>query len=191
MDKTENGSVARITTRRLVTDAMLVAMYVVLSLLSINLGNMKITLDSLPIIVGAALFGPIDGLLIGLLGSFMNQLLTYGLTATTLLWIMPAGIRGLLIGWYAKKNGFSMTARQTVLIVCVSALLVTTLNTGVMYVDSKLYGYYSYAYVFGAMAIRYLAGVLTAVALSAVTPLLLRVMRERMPTGEKPEEKVL
>lgn len=44
--------------KRMVTVAMLIAMYVVLSLFSINLGNMKITLDSLPIIVGAALLGP-------------------------------------------------------------------------------------------------------------------------------------
>ena len=43
--------------KRIVTAAMLIAMYVVLSLFSINLGNMKITLDSLPIIVGAALLG--------------------------------------------------------------------------------------------------------------------------------------
>ena len=44
--------------KRLVTNAMLIAMYVVLSLVAtINLGNMKFTLDSLPIIVGAALFG--------------------------------------------------------------------------------------------------------------------------------------
>ncbi len=187
----KNGAVPRLTTKRLVTDAMLIAMYVALSLLSINLGNMKITLDALPIIVGAALFGPVDGLLIGLLGSFMNQLLTYGLTATTLLWIMPAAVRGLLVGWYAKKKDFALTGRQIVLIVCVSALVVTTLNTGVMYVDSKLYGYYSYAYVFGALAIRYLAGILTAAALSAITPFLLRVIRARVPAGGQPKEKLL
>lgn len=40
---------------------------------SINLGNMKITLDSLPIIVGAALLGPLDGFLIGFFGSFFKS----------------------------------------------------------------------------------------------------------------------
>lgn len=56
--------------KRIVTTAMLIAMYVVLSLFSINLGNMKITLDSLPIIVGAALLGPLDGFLIGFFVAF-------------------------------------------------------------------------------------------------------------------------
>ena len=41
-------------TKRLALDAMLAAMFVVLSLFSINLPGMKITLDSLPILVGAA-----------------------------------------------------------------------------------------------------------------------------------------
>lgn len=56
--------------KRMVTVAMLIAMYVVLSLFSINLGKMKITLDSLPIIVGAALLGPLDGFLIGFSAAF-------------------------------------------------------------------------------------------------------------------------
>lgn len=92
--------------KRMVTVAMLIAMYVVLSLFSINLGNMKITLDSLPIIVGAALLGPLDGFLIGFFGSFLNQLLTFGLTPTTILWVIPAAVRGLLIGLYAKHCHF-------------------------------------------------------------------------------------
>ena len=57
-------------TKRLAIDAMLAAMFVVLSLFSINLPGMKITLDSLPILVGAALLGPLDGLAIGLIMFF-------------------------------------------------------------------------------------------------------------------------
>ncbi|MBR6736021.1 MAG: ECF transporter S component [Oscillospiraceae bacterium] len=54
--------------RKLVTCAMLIALHTVLGqFVSINLGNMKITFDALPIIVGAMLYGPVDGMLIGLL----------------------------------------------------------------------------------------------------------------------------
>ena len=119
--------------KRMVTNAMLIAMYVVLSLFSINLGNMKITLDSFPIIVGAALFGPLDGLIIGFLGSFLNQLLFFGFTPTTLLWVAPAAVRGLLIGFYAKRHQFCMSFRQTQFITISTALLVTLLNTCVMF----------------------------------------------------------
>ena len=126
-------------TKRLALDAMLAAMFVVLSLFSINLPGMKITLDSLPVLVAAALLGPIDGLAVGLVGSFLNQMITYGFTATTLLWILPAGLRGLLVGLYAKRHGFDMTLRQTVFITIATALLVTALNTLFMYVDSWVY----------------------------------------------------
>ena len=74
------------STRRIATDAMLAAMYVCLSYVSLSIGNsMKITLDSLPILVAALLLGPLDGLAVGLTGSFLSQLLTYGLSATTIL----------------------------------------------------------------------------------------------------------
>ena len=105
---------------------------------------MKITLDSLPILIGAALLGPLDGLAVGLVGSFLNQMITYGFTVTTLLWILPAGLRGLFVGLYARKRSFSMTTPQTVFITVLTALFVTALNTLLLYVDSWVYSY-SYA----------------------------------------------
>ena len=56
------------TTRRIATDAMLSAMFVCLSFISIRIGNsMKISVDSLPILVAALLLGPLDGLAVGLI----------------------------------------------------------------------------------------------------------------------------
>ena len=167
-------------TRALALDAMLCAMYVVLSFVSINLPNMKFSFDSLPILVGAALLGPVDGLAVGLVGSFISQLLTYGITVTTPLWIIPAGVRGLLVGLYAKKHGFNMTLKQTELAVIFSALVVTALNTVVMYLDSVIFGYYSYVYVFGAMLPRIIAGIITAAVLAAVLPTIVRALREKL-----------
>ena len=83
-----------LSTRKMVTIAMLTAVYVVLSLVgTLNLWWIRISVDSLPIILGALLYGPVGGLLVGLLGSLMNQLITYGLTATTVLWVIPAAAR--------------------------------------------------------------------------------------------------
>ena len=165
-------------TKRLALDAMLAAMFTVLSLVSISLPNMKITLDSLPVLVAAFLLGPLDGLAVGLVGSFLNQLLTYGLTATTVLWILPAGLRGLLVGLYVKRHGFELTQKQTVLIVVLSALAVTALNTVIMAVDSLIYGYFSTAYVFGALVFRIIAGVLTAVIFSLLIPPLIKQLKK-------------
>ena len=163
-------------TKRLALDAMLAAMFVVLSLFSINLPGMKITLDSLPILVGAALLGPLDGLAIGLVGSFLNQMITYGFTATTLLWIIPAGLRGLLVGLYAKRHDYSMTLRQTVFITIAAALLVTALNTLFLYIDSWAYSY-SYTAALATLALRILAGIITAVVFSLILPVILTALR--------------
>ena len=170
-------------TKRLALDAMLAAMFVVLRLFSIRLPGMKITLDSLPVLVAAALLGPVDGLAVGLIGSFLNQMITYGFTATTLLWIIPAGIRGLLVGLYAKRHGFSMTLRQTVFITISTALLVTALNTFFMYVDSWVYSY-SYAAALATLALRVLAGIITAVLFSLLLPALLAALRRLLGDGK-------
>ena len=170
-------------TKRLALDAMLAAMFVVLSLFSINLPGMKITLDSLPVLVGAALLGPVDGLAVGLIGSFLNQMITYGFTATTLLWIIPAGLRGLLVGLYAKRRGFEMSLRQTVFITIATALLVTALNTFFMYVDSWVYSY-SYAAALATLALRILSGIITAVLFSLLLPTILTALR-RLLGAEK------
>lgn len=173
-------------TKRLALDAMLAAMFVVLSLFSINLPGMKLTLDSLPVLVAAALLGPVDGLAVGLVGSFLNQMITYGFTATTLLWILPAGLRGLLVGLYAKRRGFDMTLRQTVFITVAAALLVTALNTLLMYVDSWVYSY-SYAAALVTLALRILAGIITAVVFSLILPVILTALR-RYLGAEKPRK---
>ena len=95
-------------------DALCAALYVVLSsYVSLNLGPMKLSLDGLPILIGALMFGPMDGLIIGLLGNFLSQLLgSYGLSATTVLWMLPDGLRGLSVGWYAKKHGCNRRKRR-------------------------------------------------------------------------------
>lgn len=159
------------STRRLVTLALLVALYVVLSLAgTINLWWIRISVDSLPILLAALLYGPVGGLLVGFLGSFLGQLLSYGLSVTTLLWVLPAAVRGLLVGLYAARHEYRLSRAQLIGALCVTALLVTALNTLVMYLDSVIYGYYSYAYVFGGLVTRAIAGVLTAVVMAFVLP---------------------
>lgn len=156
---------------------MLAAMFECLSLISINLGSMKITLDFLPIIIAAMLFGPVEGAIVGLAGSFLNQLLSYGLTPTTILWILPAGVRGLLVGLYAKKHSFSLTRGQTVFILILSALVVTALNTGVMYLDSVIIGY-PFAATLITVVLRIVNGILTAILFAFILPMVIERLRE-------------
>ena len=177
-------------TKKLVTNALLIAMHVVLCYVSINFGNMVITMAGIPIIVGGLLYGPVAGLEIGLIGSFLNQLLKYGITATTVLWILPAGIRGLIIGLYAKHKKYRLSKTETLGILLLSGVVVTTLNTAVMYIDSKLYGYYSWQYVFGAIVFRYISAVVTNVIFAAILPTLMKYLNVfRIHDKEETKEK--
>lgn len=75
---------------RLSMTAVMTALYFVLTTYgSIRLGNIRITVASLPIILLAALFGPAESCAAAGLGEFLNQVLTYGLTPTTPVWLLP------------------------------------------------------------------------------------------------------
>lgn len=163
-------------TRRLVTNASLIALYVVLSLFSANLGSLKLTFESFPVLVGALLYGWTDGLLVGAMGGFLNQLLTYGLSVTTLLWMLPNMVRGLLVGWYAKKRQFNLSLRQTAGIVLLSCLVVTAMNTGILYLDGLIF-HYPVAFTLGTIGLRFLSSVVMAVLYTLTTPKTVQILR--------------
>ena len=127
------------STRRLVTDAILVALYVVLNFYTIRLGWLNISLAAFPILVAALLYGWADGLIVGAMSGFLSQLLTYGLSLTTAMWMLPTLVRGLMVGLYATKHRFDLSRKQTGFIVLLSCLTVTLLNTAALYVDGLIY----------------------------------------------------
>lgn len=160
--------------KRMAMVAMLTAVYVALSTLAIVVGGMKLTFEHLPVIICAVIFGPVDGMLVGGLGEFINQMMTYGLTPTTLLWMAPALVRGLSMGLGAKlldrHLGRSALLNQRfpvalLIYSVVTGLVCAGINTFTLYVDSRMFGYYSYALVFGALWFRILAAVITSVAM--------------------------
>ena len=161
-------------TRQLTMDAALAAMCAVLGAVSIDLGNIKFSFESLPVIIGALLFGPVDGLLIGGIGTFLYQFLRYGLTVTTPLWILPYMLCGLLVGFYAKRKRFQLDVKQLAFIISLASIMIFLLNTAVLYIDSKVYGYYSYVYIFGTIVPRTVVCVAKAAVFTAIMPLLLR-----------------
>ncbi len=165
-------------TKQITMNAVLAAMCAVLGAISLELGNFKISFESLPVMIGALLFGPLDGLFIGGIGTLIYQILRYGFTVTTLLWVLPYALCGLMMGAYAKRRGFSLTNKQTAFIVTLGCLLIFVLNTGVMYVDSVIYQYYSFIYIFGSLPLRTVIFVVKAVAFSMVMPMLLKAAKK-------------
>lgn len=163
--------------RRLVIDAVLTALFYVLSLFSLTFGHsLKLTLDSLPCILAAVLYGPVDGFLVAFLGTFAQQMMQYGFTVTTLLWMLAPALRGLILGLLMKlfPDGIREPGQYVrYFLFCVLAgIFVSAGNTAVLYLDSKLFGYYNYALVFGAAVVRFVSGIaaslLTAAAIIPV-----------------------
>ena len=56
---------------------MLCAMCAVLGYVALDLGSIKLTFESLPVLLGALLFGPVDGMFIGGIGTLLYQLVRY------------------------------------------------------------------------------------------------------------------
>ena len=173
-------------TRKLALNAVLAAMCAALGALALDLNSIKITFESFPILLGALLLGPLDGLAVGFVGTLLYQLLRYGVSVTTPLWILPYALAGLVTGFYAKRRGFSLTTGQTVGIVVAAEVLVTALNTLVMYIDAKLYGYWFPGFISAMLLPRGAVCVVKAVVFGFVLPKLCARVRRALPgEGEK------
>ena len=59
-------------------------------------------------------------------------------------------------------------------------LLITVLNTIVIYVDSKIMGYYSFVLVFGSFIIRMLTSVVLGIVYSCIIPLMIKIIKPFM-----------
>lgn len=158
----------KMATKRLTMNAVLIAVYVVLRFFNIPMGNsFRFTLAAFPVVLCALRYGPADGLLVGLLGEFLSQVLgPYGLTPTTLLWCLGETMRGGVLGLcsvlflrkrlIAGKNPDRKVLIAVLVCCVVTGILAALGQTFALYVDSKMFGYYNYTAVFGVMVWRIL-----------------------------------
>lgn len=180
-------SINHFSAKRLTVDAVLVALYFALSMLAISVGGFKLTFEHLPVILCAVVYGPLDALLVGALGEFLNQLLTFGVTPTTVLWILPALFRGLSMGIGARvlrrQLGLEALLERKIpaafLGECViSGIVCSVINTAVLYLDSKMFGYYSYAMVFGVFWVRIGTSAVSSVLMAAAAKPVAHAMKK-------------
>lgn len=162
--------------KRLTTNAVLIALYVVLSFVSLNFGFLKLSFALLPVFLSALCFGAVDAVAVGAVASFIQQMLTYGFTATTVLWMLPPIVLGALVGLYARSKQFNMTIRQHAFIIAIGCLTVTTINTVVMLIDGWVYGY-PVAFTFSVVSLRYVSSIAMAVIYTIVVPRVVTLIR--------------
>lgn len=163
---------------------LLTALFYIFSIfLTINpVGNIKFTLQSMPLFIGAAIFGPIAGALIGGVGMLLNQMLSsYGLTPTTILWILPYVVSGFFAGIiFEKYNIVRNKIYINLLIFIILNIIITFLNTIAFYIDFKMLGYYNYALVFGNLIYKIISGIILAIIYANIIPFLVKMIKKQI-----------
>lgn len=136
------------TVARICGDGMLLAIYIVLSTLTVKITpNLQITFTGIAIIMSVVLYGLPDSIMIATLGAFVAQLRSpYGLTITTPIWMIPPILRAVVFGivyeLYLKKNIRLQDKKfWFILWASVAGLVTTVANTGAIFLDAAIFEY--------------------------------------------------
>lgn len=89
MEKSYSGKRKGIGVYALCRVALMAALYLPLARMAIEIGTVKLSFGSLPATVLALAAGPGEAAAAAAIGEFLKQMLSYGFTATTLLWLIP------------------------------------------------------------------------------------------------------
>lgn len=148
------------------------ALYIALSYASINLQFIKISMTGLPIIFISVVYGPIEGMLVGGIGEFICQLISpYGLTPTTALWVLPAVVRGLIVGLLFKQKDVKTHLKLWIFTVILCCFAVTGINTFVIWLDAKIFQYPSQLTTI-TILFRFLGSIASAALYALIVPTL-------------------
>ena len=169
--------------KKMTLEAMFAAIYVVLSFMTIRLGNVSITLAPLPIILMAVLFGPLPAAASCLIGEAILQFALYGFSPTTPIWMIGPVLRPLFVGLMAKLVRNIERKPAIFLSTAVfGSVLTTTGNTLALWLDSLIVGY-PYEFVVVETLIRLGVGILAAALLGLAAMPCVRALKK--PAAEK------
>ena len=173
----------KVNSKALCQMAILIAVYVLLgTTLVIRTANWKLTFVALPVVVASLLLGLGGGCAVALLGEFLCQILTMGLMHTTIIWIWPPVGWALAVGaaaaWEGCRGGHLEERTVRCYAAClVGALLTGCMNTLALWLDSLINHYYTFAIVFGSVAIRLPKDIITALLVASIAMPLVKVVR--------------
>lgn len=169
-------------TKRLVLRMTLIAMasalyFVFGHFLKIKLtDNVQLTVKGLPVLIIAIAVGPVDAMSTAIIGEFFCQLTSeWGLSPTTVLWILAPALRGLIVGLLFEKQNPNEHKLKWVLTVLVSNFAVTVVNLGITFLDAYIWDYSA-----GLLMIDYILKIVTSVGTAIVfifvTPLITKAI---------------
>lgn len=171
-------------------DGMLVGLFVVLTLVNVKIGPMiRVSFGSLPVVFASLIFGPVDGLIIAVLGEFISQTINYGFSLTTPIWVFVPAVRALIIGGVSslfKRKGELLERHLVIYFVTLvfASLAVTAANTGASFLDAYLYQY-PFAFVWATNAIRAAISIVTSIVIGVVCIPLVKAIGSLVYPGDR------
>lgn len=174
---------------RLTLSAMMIALFVVLSMVP-----SEISWASLVALVCAFLLGPAETMTVVIFGSLIEQM-WYGLNWYALLWMLPWVLFGICCGFGALWSRRSPKVWKTILVVVASEIILNVANTSVL----CYFGYVAidfsqaphliiWAYLL-RMPHALIRSALSAVAIPLLIPRLRRVLSRHMAISPKNDSK--
>lgn len=182
------------TIRRMTLDGVLIALFLVLSLLPLRFGNfLVIGVNTIVITIAAICLSPIDALLIAAIGETLNQIFFsgYGITPTTPLWVLPVVVRAgiiALVAWLYRRKGDDLTNHKVLYFVTImgTALVISLLDTGLLHLDGLIMGY-PVAFVWAQTGIRFGTSQLTAFVVALIALPLRKAVDFFLPAPKRKE----
>lgn len=176
----KNPVSARSRIYRLTLDAMMIAIFVAFSMVPSEL-----SWASLPVILAAFLFGPVDAVVIAACGSFIEQM-WYGLSFASFLWMLPwlffsafIGIAAMLINRRPRlwKMALAIVCAEILLSVCNTTALI---GFGYTSVDPSKFaeGLPMPLVVILTYIVRMPQGIIRAILSSVAVPILIPPLRK-------------
>ena len=154
--------------------------YVVGKFLVLNIGmDLKLTFKIFLLYIISVSINSISGMIVGGVGEFLIQLTSiYGLTATTIFWILPYMIVGFLFGVFYRKLIKNNNKLELFLLIFLFNIILTFLNTIAFYIDSKIFGYYNFILVFGKLIFKIFVDIILAIIYTALFPYCISIIKK-------------
>ena len=161
----------------------MVALHVVLELFcTIRIGNeIKITFATFPFLIAGMLLGPVCGLAVGFVGTFLSQMLTYGFTASTIFWLLPGTAMGLSGGLIFKWMHRKPELKAVAVTAAGSYFILVVFNFIASYFDGVvIFKYMTLEVLLALIPIRLVTWVCMSIVYTLVALPLVKVLRRHV-----------
>lgn len=140
-------------TKVITISSVMAAFSVVLNLMSVRTDTSLYTIYALPLLIAGILYGPVVGLYSGLATGIIVQIFTYGITPTTILWLLAPASWGLFSGFISYLFDYKIKSINTFAIVFICSTIALIINTLALKLDGLYYGY-STAFIYSNLVLR-------------------------------------